>query len=487
MSVQIFLQGQFHGIEDFLISAPPASEAPAAGVCGEKLLIGRSRWVSLLSEILPRAMLLELELPAVLLGSSGGGQFLVVLPDEALPRATSFMERATDAVNQLTGGLLELYWSSTENLGDWSVVRKRLSEKNERLRNQPLSPGAEGAFAPFDQPDVPDTGGYFTAEMSNRLQDAPAVGWSPESPARLRVEEGKYTWPLRGAPDAVPLARHAAPGDDSSRTASPIELAARAQGRKAWGVLHGDVDNFGLRMRRAQSIEEHVQISLLYKRFFAGELEVLCSMPEFWQRVSIFYSGGNDFAVFGSWDALVLLARELQRLFHRFSEENLKDIPGAEGKTISMALSMAPEPDSALAEVYRDASDKLQLAKSTNKDCFYVFGHPVEWRQLAQAAELQDNLGRLVQGFGGSPQLLGDLIRYYKRGALSAGSGGGRVARPWRYHRRLSLVAAGARDREYQKLRSKLVIDLIGKSAAQARLRPGGRVALEWARLMSEA
>lgn len=487
MSVQIFLQGYFHGIEDFLISAPPASELPSAGVCGERLLIGRSRWVSLLSEILPRALLLELNLPAVLLGSSGGGQFLLVLPDEVLPQAASLLERAADAVRELTGGLLRLYWSSTENLGDWSVVRKRLSEKNDRLRNQPLSPGAEGAFEPFDQPDVPDTGGYFTSEMGALLRDAPSAGWSPESPARVRVGEGKHTWPLGGGPDAVPVARHAAPGDDSSTPASPIELAARAQGRKAWGVLHGDVDNFGLRMRRAQSIEEHVQLSLLYKRFFAGELEVLCSMPEFWQRVSVFYTGGNDFAVFGSWDALVLLARELQRLFHRFSEENLKDIPGTEGKTISMALSMAPEPDSPLAEVYRDASAKLQLAKSANKDCFYVFGHPVEWRQLAQAAELQDNLGRLVRNFGGSPQLLGDLIRYYKRGAAGAGTDDGRVARPWRYHRRLSLVAAGARDREYQKLRSRLVMDLIGKSAAQARLRPGGRVALEWARLMSEA
>ena len=46
-----------------------------------------------------------------------------------------------------------------------------------------------------------------------------------------------------------------------------------------WGVLRGDVDNFGIRIRRVQTIEEHVQLSVLYKQFFAGELEVLCSMP----------------------------------------------------------------------------------------------------------------------------------------------------------------------------------------------------------------
>jgi hypothetical protein len=32
-------------------------------------------------------------------------------------------------------------------------------------------------------------------------------------------------------------------------------------------VLRGDVDNFGIRIRRAQSIEEHVQLSVMYKQF----------------------------------------------------------------------------------------------------------------------------------------------------------------------------------------------------------------------------
>ena len=128
------------------------------------------------------------------------------------------------------------------------------------------------------------------------------------------------------------LARHAAPSDDGKQAAPVQTLARRAQGRSIWGVLRGDVDNFGLRLRRVHSIEEHVPLSVLYKQFFAGELEVLCSLPEFWRKVSIIYSGGDDFAVYGSWDALIALAREVQRLFHRFTEENLKEYPGAEGQ-----------------------------------------------------------------------------------------------------------------------------------------------------------
>ena len=42
--------------------------------------------------------------------------------------------------------------------------------------------------------------------------------------------------------------------------------------------------------------------------------------------------GGDDFAVYGSWDALIGLAREMQRLFHRFTEENLEGLPGRRGQ-----------------------------------------------------------------------------------------------------------------------------------------------------------
>ena len=80
------------------------------------------------------------------------------------------------------------------------------------------------------------------------------------------------------------------------------------------------------------------------------------------------------------------------------------------------------------------------------------------------------------------------MTRFYNDNESASGGGGDvRFDRPWRYHRRLNLSVGGARDREFQKLRSRLVVDLIGKNAAQARLRPAGRIALEWARLLSEA
>ena len=101
---------------------------------------------------------------------------------------------------------------------------------------------------------------------------------------------------------------------------------------------------------------------------------MLCSLPEIWRKVSITFCGGDDFAVYGSWDTLIALAREVQRLFHRFTEENLKEYPGAEGKTISMAIALAPETYFPLAAVYEEAGRNLDLAKAAGNDCIYLLG-----------------------------------------------------------------------------------------------------------------
>ncbi len=78
MAEQILLQGKILGIEEFLLTGP--AEGRSGRSAGEDLLTGRSQWISLLCEVLPRALLAELNLARILLGSSGGGQFLLVLP-----------------------------------------------------------------------------------------------------------------------------------------------------------------------------------------------------------------------------------------------------------------------------------------------------------------------------------------------------------------------------------------------------------------------
>src|SRR5579871_2564495 len=140
MSVQIFLQGKLLGIDEFLFA--PAEKDH------DQVFTGRSHWISLLSEVLPRALLAELGLAKILLGSSGGGQFLVVLPEESRGPAEAFLAAAAQEIGGLSDGSLKLVWSLTENLGDWSDVRRRLTEQMDHRRGTPLfNEGLESAPA----------------------------------------------------------------------------------------------------------------------------------------------------------------------------------------------------------------------------------------------------------------------------------------------------------------------------------------------------
>ena len=482
MSVQILLQGRIYGFDEFVSGSGPA----------EAELTGRAHWTALLSEVIPRALIAELNLSKMLLGSSGSEQFLVLLPEEFRGQAEQFLGGARTHIVQMSGGQLDLLWAITENLGDWTVVRKRLNDQMQHKRGTPLAGSdAEGSC------ESQDVEASYFREFSALMRDARSVSWSPDAPARIVCgsNAGKHTWDLGSGPgaaaDSILVARHTALSDDGHHTANLAVLAGRAEGAQVWGVLRGDIDNFGIRIRRLPGIEEHVQLSVLYKQFLAGELEVLCSMGEFWRRVTLIYAGGDDFAVYGAWDALIAFGRELQRLFHRFADEHLKDFPGPEGKTITMALALAQADENSLVSVYERAGQKLELAKSVDKDCFHLLGRTLEWKQLSDAAGVKDDLTRMVKEHGISAEYIRDLCAIYretKRVAAPGEKSSRRPEKPWRFHRRLNRILAvgeqsGGRLREFQKARNSLVADLVGRNPAHLKLRPSGRVALEWARL----
>src|SRR5450755_941240 len=175
MSEQILLQVKILGIEEFLLSRP--SGAIPGRSNGEELLAGRSQWITLLCEVLPRALLAEFGLARVLLGSSGGGQFLLVLPGEARGPAEEFLRGAARQIGELSGGYLTLLWSLTENLGDWTVVRRRLNEELQHKRATPLAARGVEAFQPFASAVLADADVYFSKELGLNVREAAAVGW----------------------------------------------------------------------------------------------------------------------------------------------------------------------------------------------------------------------------------------------------------------------------------------------------------------------
>src|SRR5579862_2723155 len=140
MSAQILLQGRLRGTEDFLL-APPADR-------DNRAFEARSMWLVLIGEAAPRALLAELNLPPLMLGSSGGHRFVVILPDQARADAAGqFLARVSQALGEVSSGKLSLVWSATENLGDWTIVRKRLQD-GMRAGTRPRA-AEPGFFDPF--------------------------------------------------------------------------------------------------------------------------------------------------------------------------------------------------------------------------------------------------------------------------------------------------------------------------------------------------
>lgn len=464
--MQVFLQAKLLGTETFVGAA--AGDLDALG--------GRCLYASLLTETVPRALLDHLSLSQQLVGSTGGGQFLVMLTSESAPAAHGYLAEATRAIARVSDGALRLAWAITENLGDWTDIRKRLNEQLNRWRGfNAIESG--GIFEPFTPRPQPADDPF--AALFQGIPASLSVRFDPDQPLLL-------------APETVelPLARHAAPGEDG-RPAGKAVLAGKAAGRKLWGILRADVDQFGARLRRAQTIDEALECSLFFRNFFAGEVQVLCAQAEFWQKVTVLYTGGDDFAIAGAWDALIPFARELERIFKQTAEEFLKEMPGPEGKTLSMGLALAPA-EAAPASVYYESGRQLEIAKSARNDGIALLGRSLDWKQLAEASEIKDLMVRLVEEFGCSPSYLGELAGFYRESdrVLPARSTKARVerqSRPWRLQGRLNRMLEGPENRrDYAKARDRLISEFVQRNQAQLRLKPSGRVALEWARLSME-
>ena len=84
-------------------------------------LTGRCAWLTLACEVLPRALLAELKLSPMLLGSSSAEHFLLGAGEEDVARANDFLTRAAEEMAKLSANTLRLVWASTENLGAWPM------------------------------------------------------------------------------------------------------------------------------------------------------------------------------------------------------------------------------------------------------------------------------------------------------------------------------------------------------------------------------
>ena len=186
-SWQIFLEGKILGVTNDCLLGACVRTDPDQVFTGQVPL---DQPVEL--EVLPRALLAELGLAKILIGSSGASQFLLVLPEESRESAEAFLSAAAKEIATLSAGALKLSWSVTENLGDWSDVRRRLDEKLDRGRARSCCGNRCGVIrGSSSRSRIPRSRSTFTGQLGFSLRDAGSVGWSPETPGRILTTGGK--------------------------------------------------------------------------------------------------------------------------------------------------------------------------------------------------------------------------------------------------------------------------------------------------------
>lgn len=457
MSIQIFVEGKLAPQPEFL--------RPLEGRNSGELL-GRHLYLSLAGEVIPRALLDHLGLSKMLLGASSGSGFLLLLPQEFEGRAEEFLRQTAAGMEELSGGELSFDWAITENLGDWTVVRKRLFEEMQRGKGTKAT--AE-SFVPAAAASSVADRDYFQS-LAQEAGTATAVAASEAAPARFQFGEGQYTYRLGYEGDCLPWTAH-------------LDLTSLKR-RKGAAMTVG-VDALEIRLRRANSVEEHLRLSHLYKNFFAGELQtLLLRLPDCTGKIAIIDSGIEGFTVFGDIDALLKVALEIHRLFEAMAEVNLGDTLGAEGKSLSAALA-AGEQSAAIAEVHA----ALRLAQASSRDSIYLFGRVLDWKLLPDALEIRELCLRMIRNYGASPQFVSELSAFFREsGYQSLRRKTGRFERPWRLYRRMSLALETENEsRDFVRTRNRLLAEFIGKNAGQTRLRPSGRVGLELTRISINA
>ncbi|MDX2267505.1 MAG: hypothetical protein NW208_05325 [Bryobacter sp.] len=461
MSVQIFVEGKIVAREDFL-----RVDAPSGGFPGRQEMIGRHLYLSLAGEVLGRALLDTLGLSHMLLGASSGEGFLVLLAEEARPTAEEFLRRANQGLAELSDGQLELHWAITENLGDWSVVRKRLFEE---MQHNAGTRATADAFLPFPANNASPAAAYFQS-LGEAAPNATALSLDLASPAHfqfaaMKAETAK-TYSLGYQPDHLPWLPY---------------LDLNSLDRRHAAALSIGVDSLDMRLRRAATVEDYLRLVHLYKNFFAGELQsLLMRLPDTGGKIAILDSGIDGFTVYGDLESLLKVALEMQRVFATMTDVALREDAGAEGKTLSAALVAGTE-----TEALGEAKGALALAQATRRDSFYAFGRVLDWKQLLDALEIRSLCLKMVASHGAGPQFVADLSAFLREGAYqSLRRKTGRFEKPWRLYRRMNLALETDRvTKESEKTKRKLLLEIIGKNAGQARLRPAGRVGLELARV----
>lgn len=457
----ILINGNLSGIQDFIFDVESKKAA--------QKLKGKSFFVQLLTDVISKYLIENLDLKSANLLYNGGGNFFILAPayqEQRINQYFSVIFRILKELNiYLAFGISKI---SLKDFSDFSSVFSRVTESSKKNKFEKFRDlKHDELFEPFNQKLKEDDKYVELTEELVRSTNYFIKNYQLNSKVSLyqktftdlnksidfyiekevisseaivfnKTDFSKNYKGFRFAVKDLPLWNETnkkvflennkshndkydvASDENKIHLGSIISFERLAQmayfetGTQKLGVLKMDVDNLGKLFSDGlptdlRSISRISSLSRNIKWFFEGYMNTLLSLPVFKDKLYVVFSGGDDFFVVGAWNSVFEFALKIRQEFDEF-------VCHHPGITISAALIVVDEkyPVSRFAQI---AEDRLHAAKydSPEKNSINVFDTVISWKDFIEAKNLKNKLVELIKNYSVNRAVL-EKIRKSSRG-----------------------------------------------------------------------
>ena len=358
MTEELFVAGDFSSIQDYVLNVSTAGGGQA------RRLRARSFYVQAATEVVAWRVLQAFGQDWHGLLTSGGGQFLLRLPDGP-GRATKLGElrvRLEKLLFSETRGELGLNlawgrslqealarkecqkrqpWASTLSAADgWQVEMMSLADLSDpceicRHQKAAKTRDDDGESVRVCSRCDGDT------EIGKRLTEIETVFLDVSESSLLVLDcgigFGSASPPGEGIRAPRSFRRHVPTQGETPLTFE--ELAGRAQGDNLLAVLKVDADSMGVRVSEIAlqdpSLEALKRFSIDVDKFFSERVQARLEEHE-WESIYTVYSGGDDLLLIGPWNVVLDFASVVREGFAQGPGRAYKDL------TLSAGIALMP-------------------------------------------------------------------------------------------------------------------------------------------------
>ena len=359
MTEELFVAGDFSGIQDYVLNVSTAGGGQA------RRLRARSFYVQAATEVVAWRVLQAFGQDWHGLLTSGGGQFLLRLPDgpEVAAKLSRLQAELEERLYSETRGELAL------NLGYGKSLPEALARKQQQKRRPWASTlsGAKGwqvemlSLADLGDPceicrhqkaaktrdDDGDTVRVCSrcdgdTEIGKRLTEIETVFLDVSESSFSVLDSGiafgsDALSPEEGVRVPRSFRRHV-PAPDA-RPLTFEEMAGCARGDNLLAVLKADADSMGVRVseiaRQDPSLEALKRFSSEVDKFFSEKVQAKLEEHE-WESIYTVYSGGDDLLLIGPWNVMLDFASVVREGFAQGPGRAYKDL------TLSAGIALTP-------------------------------------------------------------------------------------------------------------------------------------------------